>query len=206
LSFADNVCDGTQDWTELAGKVLCHACYSQFRTRGALERSKTDPLSGSARRCSYEGCKSPHQSRQFYQIDGWSVAGGQDWAGLAGRMLCESCYFHFYRKGTFDGTEQKVQPVVSTSLVQPEVSESDPSRKRPASHIDSCNSDSTINMGDNSTTEGAVKTSGAAVAIGIVQPILPTLVGNAGELVESSKRVKRAEEACTVLVGVVVDR
>ena len=213
-----HVCDGSQDWTKLAGKVLCSTCYAQFRTRGTLERLKNDPPSGSTRRCSYEGCKNPHQSRQFYQIDGWSVAGGQDWTGLAGRVLCESCYFHYYTKGTFEGTEQKfrpmvstslVQPVVSTSLVQPVVSASEKSRKRPASHIDSCNDDNTVIMGDNSSTEGAVKRCGTSVAVGIAQPKPPAPVEITGDLVGSSRRVKREEETCTVtstvLIGVVVD-
>ena len=82
---------GGQDWTELGGAVLCEACYSQFLAKGTLERIKNEPLRGSARRCSYEGCKSPHNSSRFYQIDGRSEAGGQDWTELGGAVLCKAC-------------------------------------------------------------------------------------------------------------------
>jgi hypothetical protein len=70
---------GGQDWTLLAGSVLCAACYSQYKTRGTLERcgNRVDPLPLSARRCSYQGCKRPSESSRFHLIDGKSKSGGQ---------------------------------------------------------------------------------------------------------------------------------
>jgi hypothetical protein len=70
---------GGQDWTLLAGSVLCAACYSQYKTRGTLERcgNRADPLPPSARRCSYQGCKRPSESSRFHLIDGASKSGGQ---------------------------------------------------------------------------------------------------------------------------------
>jgi hypothetical protein len=60
-------------------------------------------------------------------------------------------------------------------------------------------------MGDNSSTEGAVKRCGTSVAVGTAQPKPPAPVEITGDLVGSSRRVKREEETCTVLIGVVVD-
>jgi hypothetical protein len=98
---------GGQDWSELAGSVLCHTCYDQFRKRGRLERTQNEPLSGSARRCTYEGCKRPQESKQFYQIDGGSKAGGQDWTQLAGSVLCTACYLQYMTRGTLERTQNK---------------------------------------------------------------------------------------------------
>src|SRR6056300_1718838 len=100
---------GGQDWTELGGAVLCHTCYCQFAKRGTLERTRNEPLCGSARRCSYEGCKSPHKSSHFHQIDGRSEAGGQDWTELAGAVLCKSCYTQFLKRGTLERTAHRGQ-------------------------------------------------------------------------------------------------
>ena len=93
---------GGQDWTELAGSVLCHTCYTRFRKRGTLERSKPEPLAGSARRCSYEGCKRPEESSQFLRIGGGSKAGGQDWTELAGAVLCDACYVQYFKRGRLE--------------------------------------------------------------------------------------------------------
>ena len=95
---------GGRDWSELSGSVLCFICYNQFRKRGRLERTANEPLVGSARRCSYAGCKSPTESSRFNQIDGASIAGGQDWSELAGTVLCDACYLQYMKRGTLERT------------------------------------------------------------------------------------------------------
>ena len=59
------------------------------------------------KRCSYEGCKSPHNSSKFYQIDGRSEAGGQDWTELGGAVLCKACYKQFLSRGTLERTKNE---------------------------------------------------------------------------------------------------
>ena len=59
------------------------------------------------KRCSYEGCKSPHNSSRFIQIDGRSEAGGQDWTELAGAVLCHACYKQYSTHGTLERTQRK---------------------------------------------------------------------------------------------------
>ena len=102
---------GGQDWTDLAGSVLCKRCYGQFCKRGRLERIKNEPLAGSARRCTYMGCKNPTESRQFVQIDGASTAGGRDWSPLAGSVLCNSCRLQYRAKGTLERTQHQHKPL-----------------------------------------------------------------------------------------------
>jgi hypothetical protein len=93
---------GGQDWSSLAGSVLCIACYSRFRKSGTLESSRNKPLAASARRCTYTGCERPQESRKFYQISEGSTSGGQDWSSLAGSVLCHSCYQRFQNRGTLE--------------------------------------------------------------------------------------------------------
>jgi hypothetical protein len=69
--------DAMQDWSKLAGSVLCRSCYVQYSKTGTLDRIKQGPLAKSAKRCCYDGCKSPTESRQFLRIEGASQAGGQ---------------------------------------------------------------------------------------------------------------------------------
>jgi hypothetical protein len=108
---------GGQDWRELAGSVLCHRCYTQFKKRGTLERTvhQHAPLAASARRCSYEGCKNPTKGRQFYQIDENTKAGGQDWRELAGSVLCMACYHQFGKRGTLERTVHRVVSVSASA-------------------------------------------------------------------------------------------
>ena len=94
---------GGQDWSSLTGSVLCKTCYERFRKRGTLERSYHKPLAASARRCTYEGCERPEESRQFLQIGDGTTAGGRDWSSLSGSVLCETCYNRFRSKGTLEG-------------------------------------------------------------------------------------------------------
>ena len=118
---------GGQDWTELAGAVLCHSCYMRFSTRGRLERTRNEPLCGSARRCSYEGCKSPHNSSKFIQIDGRSEAGGQDWTELGRAVLCNACYNQFFQRGTLERTAHRGESLSAPARQ---------GKKRKASHED----------------------------------------------------------------------
>ena len=99
---------GGQDWTALAGRVLCNTCRQQYATRGTLERlvQRGDPLTGDARRCSYTGCKRPHKSTRFNQVDGRSTAGGQDWSALSGQVLCDACYQRFLKRGSLEHAEK----------------------------------------------------------------------------------------------------
>ena len=102
----ENTKAGGQDWSELAGSVLCHTCYDKFSKRGTLERTRHqhEPLAASARRCSYEGCKNPTEGSRFYQVDEHTKAGGQDWRELAGSVLCITCYHQFKKRGTLERT------------------------------------------------------------------------------------------------------
>jgi hypothetical protein len=102
---------GGQDWRVLAGSVLCESCYMYYKKMGRLERTRHEPLAASERRCSYEGCKSPHKSSQFYQIDVHSRAGGQDWRELAGSVLCDTCYKQYRKMGTLERTVHRVVSV-----------------------------------------------------------------------------------------------
>jgi hypothetical protein len=102
---------GGQDWTALAGKVLCNTCRQQYSIRGTLERliRRGDPLSGDDRRCSYSGCKRPNKSTRFNQVVEGSNAGGQDWSALSGKVLCDACYQRFLKRGTLERTEKSRQ-------------------------------------------------------------------------------------------------
>ena len=108
---------GGRDWRELAGSVLCHTCYDQFSKAGTLERTRQarEPLAGSARRCSYEGCRNPTKGSQFHQIDEHSKAGGQDWRELAGSVLCHTCYHQFRKRGTLEKTRQAREPLAASA-------------------------------------------------------------------------------------------
>ena len=96
---------GGQDWSSLDGKVLCHACYQQFRNKGTLERkgrAVKPPLPIDQRRCSYEHCEHPVESGRSYLIDEGCVAGDKDWSSLVGKVLCSACYEQFRKKGTLE--------------------------------------------------------------------------------------------------------
>lgn len=100
---------GGQDWSQLAGSVLCQACYKLFLTKGTLERAMhmSEPLAPPDRRCTFVGCSRPNKSTKFYQIDGSSSAGGQDWTSLAGSVLCDTCYNKFLKRGTLQKTNKR---------------------------------------------------------------------------------------------------
>jgi hypothetical protein len=100
--IAEGKTSGGQDWSSIAGSVLCNTCYSKFQKSGTLERSRNKPLAASARRCTYAGCERPEKSCQFHQISEDSTAGGQDWSSLTGSVLCEACYSRFRKRGTLE--------------------------------------------------------------------------------------------------------
>jgi len=100
---------GGQDWSSLAGSVLCKACYERFRRKGTLERDPKRSLTGSARRCTYDHCDSPTDSSCFYQIEEGKTTGGQDWSSVAGSVLCEACYHRFRRRGTLEPSAAHVR-------------------------------------------------------------------------------------------------
>ena len=102
---------GDRDWSSLAGKQLCKACYERYRTTGslghplrngskAMSSFKSKPDQGKGRRCEYKDCKRPDESWQFYQVDGDWDREGQNWSALDGKTLCSACYQHFRTYGT----------------------------------------------------------------------------------------------------------
>jgi hypothetical protein len=108
LQIREGSTSGGQDWSSLAGSVLCSMCYQRFKTQGTLERAKNKPLAVSARRCTYYArCERPEESRDFYQISEGSTSGGQDWSSLAGSVLCDTCYLRFKRSGTLEKSYNK---------------------------------------------------------------------------------------------------
>lgn len=104
IQIDGNSSAGQQDWKALAGKVICNACYNQYFKKGTLCRSQNQgkALPEASRHCSYEGCKRPHESSRFFQIDGGSTAGDKDWKPVAGRILCHTCYLHYRARGTLE--------------------------------------------------------------------------------------------------------
>jgi hypothetical protein len=108
----EGITAGGQDWSSLAGSVLCHTCYAKFMRKGTLEKSRhksgtiekshNKPLAASTMRCTYADCERPADSSKFYQISEDSTSGGQDWSSLAGSVLCQACYLCFNKSGTLE--------------------------------------------------------------------------------------------------------
>jgi len=65
--------------------------------------------------CSYEGCKRPRESSQFFQIEEGNNAGQKDWTQLVGRVLCFSCYLQFQTRGTLERTRHRQQPPAASA-------------------------------------------------------------------------------------------
>ena len=135
---------GGQDWTSLAGSLLCNACFKRFRTTGTLERKPAAPTkrnkpnldeeedeqeeegAASSRRCSQAGCDAPDKSCKFYKINRDSSAGGHDWSSLEGSVLCLACYLRFMRTGTLERSRK-------TSTMPGEVMANHPNASPPPS-------------------------------------------------------------------------
>mmetsp|Transcript_12536 Transcript_12536/g.29310 ORF Transcript_12536/g.29310 Transcript_12536/m.29310 type:complete len:500 (+) Transcript_12536:182-1681(+) len=50
--------------------------------------------------CFYDLCPSPGQSNKWRTVTEGTAAGGQNWDGLMGKTLCDSCYSTFRKHGT----------------------------------------------------------------------------------------------------------
>jgi len=101
---------GGKDWSALADSMLCQTCYDRYRKHGTLDKADAKPLDGSARKCMFDQCDKPEDSRRFVQIDGESAAGGQDWSSLAGVLLCMACYDRFRKHGSLEKAPRKKAP------------------------------------------------------------------------------------------------
>lgn len=99
-----------QDWGCLDGRLLCKECYSRFRIKGTLERARErkQQTESFERRCTYQGCERPLESKNYMRIDGVGKAGGQDWTGLVGMGLCSACYGRYRLSGRLEGKRRKV--------------------------------------------------------------------------------------------------
>jgi hypothetical protein len=89
---------GGQDWSSLAGSVLCHACYMCFYKRGTLERNRNVE----ARRCTNEKCSGTHEGSKFLYIEENKTSGGQDCSSVVGAYLCSTCYSRFCQIGALE--------------------------------------------------------------------------------------------------------
>jgi hypothetical protein len=99
-------CDvGGRAWDEWVGKDLCQACFDRYGRTGNLERS-AEEFDAEAyeheqiRRCWYINCPKPTQNDKYYTITAHTDAGGQNWGGLIGKVLCHTCYNHYRQTGT----------------------------------------------------------------------------------------------------------
>jgi hypothetical protein len=100
---------GGKDWSTLVGKIVCETCYNHFSETGTLEREEradAPPLlhdiDEKAKGCVYVRCINPLESTKYYTVPPDSNAGGQNWAGLAGRVLCKACYNRFRNTGRLE--------------------------------------------------------------------------------------------------------
>ena len=82
--------------------MLCNACFDYYRTRGTLERQRAAPDPGIVKRCTYEGCRKPDESREFHKIGDHITAGGRDWSSLYGQVLCDACCLQYLLRGTLE--------------------------------------------------------------------------------------------------------
>jgi hypothetical protein len=93
---------GSQNWSELIGKVLCKTCYTHYSQNGTLERKHIRITNEDERKCSYEKCQNPMANQRFHKIERHCRAGSQDWTGLIGKILCKTCYTHFRKTGSLE--------------------------------------------------------------------------------------------------------
>ena len=93
---------GGRDWSSLFGLTLCNACYTRYLCKGTLEKSM--PI---LRRCSYEGCPNPTESKSFTLVEAGCKTGNRDWTPLVGRVLCKSCMVRYGKRGTLERTRNQ---------------------------------------------------------------------------------------------------
>lgn len=67
-----------------------------IRTGARLRRMST------LRTCSYQDCKRPGGSTQYFHIEAGRTSGDKDWSSLAGSTLCHTCYQQFKSRGTLE--------------------------------------------------------------------------------------------------------
>mmetsp|Transcript_17324 Transcript_17324/g.33974 ORF Transcript_17324/g.33974 Transcript_17324/m.33974 type:complete len:194 (-) Transcript_17324:5-586(-) len=101
---------GGKDWSHLVGNVVCHTCYSRFRSKGVIITFKLSPsnqgtlerslyrLEASEKMCSYDKCLNPTDSHKYHKISNTTSAGGQDWSPHVGKVFCSPCYQWFLRQ------------------------------------------------------------------------------------------------------------
>ena len=56
--------DGGQDWSKMAGWVLCGTCHGRYSKTGTLEARRNKPFLASEKVCSNVACKKPKNSSQ----------------------------------------------------------------------------------------------------------------------------------------------
>eukprot|EP00283_Hemiselmis_rufescens_P002257 CAMPEP_0173421992 /NCGR_PEP_ID=MMETSP1357-20121228/2876_1 /TAXON_ID=77926 /ORGANISM="Hemiselmis rufescens, Strain PCC563" /LENGTH=498 /DNA_ID=CAMNT_0014384965 /DNA_START=56 /DNA_END=1552 /DNA_ORIENTATION=+ len=128
---------GGQDWSALAGWVLCKICYDRYSGRGTLERSaRIGPVAECDRRCTYEGCEHPLESKRYHHIAKSSKSGGQDWTPLAGSILCGSCYHRYKKRGTLERAAYHNKPLEEEAKVCTNASCPQPHKSRQYHRID----------------------------------------------------------------------
>jgi hypothetical protein len=110
---------GGQDWQQLAGQVLCQACYSHYSRHGTLTRKSIYCQPGEAR-CDYENCTSTSICAKAHTIRSDCQAGGRDWSAWAGKQLCSKCYKRYAFCGTLEELPGQVISSQRTRLSQEE--------------------------------------------------------------------------------------
>lgn len=98
---------GGRDWSSLVGQSLCDACVQQFWRTGSLEKEKRAPhvdWSKLPRECSNTRCPVPRgqENRRYLLVRSDTDSGGQDWSGLAGKVICRPCWQTFATFGTLE--------------------------------------------------------------------------------------------------------
>jgi hypothetical protein len=103
--ISDGKTTGGQDWSSVTGNVLCTLCYNRFKTRGTLKKYMVN--AADAKRCVYNECTKPLQSKHFFLISEKKTAGGQDWSSLTGSVLCHACHSRFCKRGTLKRSKKR---------------------------------------------------------------------------------------------------
>ena len=95
---------GGQDWSSIAGNVLCDSCYVMFAQNGSMSRPRPVEATGACGgRCSYLGCDTKlDEGFQVFAIPEGLKAGGRDWSFYAGSTLCSVCFRRFRETGSLD--------------------------------------------------------------------------------------------------------
>ena len=76
--------------------------------RGTMERAERSTMPAARKHCEYDGCLRPDSSKQFYLIHEGTLAGGQDWTSLIGKIFCRCCYDRFRKRGTMERASSSI--------------------------------------------------------------------------------------------------